>query len=274
MATALTPQRKHFIQTVVDRVNRSYRRTRYFIKATPLMFPRVVQCNVCGWQGRHFRSDRWHRHSACPMCRTGVRHRVLLAAMTHLDSISFERIVRGKRVLHFAPERIIQKQFRKIAASYLSADYLNPRRDLVLDISTMRTIGDGDFDLLLACDVLEHVQKDQWAISEIFRVLSPGGYAILTVPQKDNLATTFEDPEIVNPADRERSYGQWDHLRIYGDDFPDLLTSSGFEVIAVSESDFSEEVVQRHVLIPPERSKNPLATNFRKVFFARKPESR
>src|SRR5688572_24003653 len=42
--------------------------------------------------------------------------------------------------------------------------------------------GDGEFQLVLATDVIEHVDDDTLAISEIRRVLAPGGTAILTVP--------------------------------------------------------------------------------------------
>ena len=93
----------------------------------------------------------------------------------------------------------------------------------------------------------------------------------MTVPQKDNLAETFEDPAVVTPAERERVFGQQDHLRIYGDNFPALLSSARFEVTVVSEADFSGELVTRHILFPPVLSTRPLATNHRKVFFARKP---
>jgi SAM-dependent methyltransferase len=40
----------------------------------------------------------------------------------------------------------------------------------------------ASFDSFLAFDVLEHVQDDARAISEAFRVLKPGGYAIISVP--------------------------------------------------------------------------------------------
>jgi hypothetical protein len=90
------------------------------------------------------------------------------------------------------------------------------------------------------------------------------------VPQKDHLERTFEDPSIRSPAERERQFGQSDHLRIYGDDFPNLLESAGFCVTSIDEHSFPADLAQRHVLYPPQRSPHPLATNFRKVFFARK----
>jgi SAM-dependent methyltransferase len=41
---------------------------------------------------------------------------------------------------------------------------------------------DGCFDLILATDIVEHIDDDAQALSEIRRVLKPGGHALLTVP--------------------------------------------------------------------------------------------
>jgi SAM-dependent methyltransferase len=41
---------------------------------------------------------------------------------------------------------------------------------------------DGEFDLLLACDVIEHVVDDRLALSELFRVASDEATLIVTVP--------------------------------------------------------------------------------------------
>ncbi len=111
---------------------------------------------------------------------------------------------------------------------------------------------------------------DRRAIREIHRVLSPEGCAILTVPQKDHLAKTYDDPSIIDPDEREKAFGQPDHLRIYGNDFPATLESAGFQVSAVSEKDFPGHLVKKYILFPPRLSTRSLATNFRKVFFARK----
>ena len=68
----------------------------------------------------------------------------------------------------------------------------------------------------------------------------------------------------------EKQHGQWDHVRIYGDDFVSRLEATGLDVTAVSARDFAEDLVLTHTLAPPILSPNPLATNFRKVFFAQK----
>jgi hypothetical protein len=102
------------------------------------------------------------------------------------------------------------------------------------------------------------------------RILADGGYCVLTVPQKDNLAITYEDLSITDPKEREKVFGQFDHLRIYGNDFVDMLEQSGFKVTVVNEGDFDMDLARKYVLFPPVLSTHPLATNYRKVFFGRK----
>jgi hypothetical protein len=63
---------------------------------------------------------------------------------------------------------------------------------------------------------------------EVHRVLKPGGWSILHVPITAN--ETFEDPSIVDPKERERLFGQFDHVRRYGPDYVDRLAAAGFDV--------------------------------------------
>jgi len=63
------------------------------------------------------------------------------------------------------------------------------------------------------------------AMRELRRVLRPTGRAVVQVPvlRKD----TIEDPGECNPAERLRRFGQDDHVRVYGSDFPDRLEDAG-----------------------------------------------
>ncbi|UXE63026.1 MAG: hypothetical protein KA717_10320 [Woronichinia naegeliana WA131] len=107
------------------------------------------------------------------------------------------------------------------------------------------------------------------AIAEIYRVLSAKGYGIITVPQKDHLSKTFEDATITKI--REDVFGQVDHVRVYGDDFPYFLTAAGFRLTIINETTFPENLAKKWVLFPPTLSIRPLATNYRKIFFVQKP---
>ena len=233
-------------------------------------YPKNVQCNLCGWQGRHFLSDSWHEHINCPRCNSGIRQRLFIAAIYGIERLSVQRLIKGKRLLHFAPELAISLLLRDQAAQYVTADFLRNDCDFSLDLSDMPAIGDGSFDVVIAFDVLEHVPDYQKAIGEVHRVLSDGGWGIFTVPQKDNLKETFEDRTIVTGKDRKKYFGQWDHLRIFGDDFPKILERTGFNVQIVEGSLFPLQLSTKNVLFPSVLSTHPLATNYRKVFFAQK----
>ena len=234
-------------------------------------FPKKVVCNICGWWGRRFDSDQWHPNTICWQCHSMVRHRLFVQAWKSIDGLRFEDIIDGKRILHFAPEEQTTHMLRARAGNYRTADFLEKNVDENLDLCGMPTVASDSLDLLIAADVLEHVPDHVQAMREIFRVLAPNGRAVLTVPQKDNLEKTYGDPGVTDPRERERLFGQSDHVRVFGTDMKDLLESVGFNVRVVSADDFPPEVVKRHVLFPPVVSTHPLATNHRRIYFAQKP---
>jgi SAM-dependent methyltransferase len=204
------------------------------------------------------------------MCRTEIRHRLPFAALQNIDQLSFARLIQGKKVLHFAPEDILVSKFSRMAGLYTTADFLRNDCDIRLDLCNLKQLADGSYDVVIAIDVLEHVPDYCAALSELYRVLSPGGFAIIGLPQIDNLEVTYEDPAIVTREDRAKHFGQWDHLRLFGNDFPRTAESKGFAVTTVDETWFTPEIRDRCVLYPPVLSSNPLATNFRKAFFCQR----
>lgn len=232
------------------------------------IIPAKVQCNICGYRANHLQSDVWHQHAICPRCESGVRQRLLWATIMWTP---IQQNIQHKKILHFAPDHAFGDKLKKLAGEYKTADYFAegyqyPHIDFDLDISRMPSIANQSYDCVIACDVLEHVADDKAALQEIKRVLKPGGCCILTVPQKDHLAVTDEDPNITHPAEREKRFGQSDHLRIYGNDFTNRISAAGFTVQVINEKDFSESQVKTHVLFPPVLSKHPMATNYRKIF--------
>jgi SAM-dependent methyltransferase len=89
------------------------------------------------------------------------------------------------------------------------------------------------FDAIICNHVMEHVADDAVAMAEVYRVLKPGGWALLQVPIALALARgqTIEDPGAISQADRIRVFGQADHVRLYAAaDYVERLEQTGFRV--------------------------------------------
>jgi len=232
-----------------------------------------VECNICGWEGRAFAGDHWHPETVCPNCGSQVRHRLFTATLdgqSNRPDLAEKQLLTGKEVLHFAPERQLRERIRIISKKHTTADFDRGDCNLKVDMSAMPSVKDTSYDVVIACDVLEHVPDDLQAMKELHRILRPGGMAILSVPQMDPPAVTDQDPSVTTEAEREERFGQKDHIRMYGDDFAERLSSTGFRVEVITDANFEPKVVSRLVLRPPIRSSHPLATNERRIYFCRK----
>ncbi|MEK7873336.1 MAG: methyltransferase domain-containing protein, partial [Chloroflexota bacterium] len=138
--------------------------------------------------------------------------------------------MRNLRVLDVAPLPVLQAKYVKLPnLDYLSVDIASPIAMVRMDITAIGCPRD-QFDCILCYHVLEHVPDDRKALQELFRVLKPGGWAILQSPIDATRPKTFEDFSVTSPEERERVFGQSDHVRIYGLDYKDRLTSAGFIV--------------------------------------------
>jgi SAM-dependent methyltransferase len=134
----------------------------------------------------------------------------------------------SKKMLHVAPEDQLSRLLEKTdSIDYLSSDLSSPTVMVKMDITDIQ-YPDNSFDVICCSHVLEHVEDDRQAMRELYRVLKPGGWAILQVPISGD--TTFEDPSITSATARERLFGQNDHVRRYGRDYKDRLAGAGFSV--------------------------------------------
>jgi SAM-dependent methyltransferase len=146
------------------------------------------------------------------------------------------------RVLHLSPHPGLRARFAAMRnLQYVTADLADRTVDVRVDITDL-PFPDGAFDLIFCSHVLEHVEDDRRALSELFRVTHPNGVALIQVPIDRYRAATLEDPAIVTPQDREKYYWQFDHLRLYGPDFADRMRGAGFTVAVVE----SVEVAPAH----------------------------
>ena len=152
-------------------------------------------------------------------------------------------------MLHIAPERCIATRLHaRKNIDYLSAD-LTPSWAMVhMDLTDIHFPAES-FDVIYASHVLEHVPDDQLAMRELHRVLRCGGWAVLQVPIWR--PRTTEDPTVTDPAERERLFGQSDHVRMYGHDgvYEQRLREAGFDVsVNRFARELSSETVRRYRL--------------------------
>jgi len=184
-------------------------------------------CPICGYHGRFLAlgtPPRWD--GRCPDCGSRERHR-LIHIFLNRENINLND---GRTVLHFAPEKYFVKAMRGNNA-YHTADIVPGKARHTMDMSAM-TFDDASVDVVISNHVLEHVPDDRKAIAEIYRVLKPGGFALLTVPQNWAREHTYENPDVTTPEQRYAHYNDISHLRIYGSDFPDRVANTGLEVKA------------------------------------------
>ncbi|MBA5629359.1 class I SAM-dependent methyltransferase [Moheibacter lacus] len=165
------------------------------------------------------------------------------------------------KVLHMAPEQSFYKRFRKLEnLDYTTCDLDSPIADVKADIQNL-PFKDNSFDVVFCNHVLEHVDDDKKALSELFRVMKPGGWGIFQVPIRYQLNETFEDPTITDRKERIEKFGQYDHVRVYGMDYYETLKNTGFEVEKVNLSEkLSNEEISRFAL-----EKNEILPVVRKI---------
>ncbi|HXH61221.1 MAG TPA: methyltransferase domain-containing protein [Fimbriimonadaceae bacterium] len=199
---------------------------------------RVCACCGAHWKEYMPAGDPVRPGEICLKCGCGKRQRLFTLFWK-------KRIKPGKkRVLHFAPEVCLTRVMRAdTAVEYMSVD-LEPTFALMQADITSLPYSDRTYDVVVCSHVLEHVPDDAMAMRELFRVLRPGGQALVMVPQDFDRGATYENPAAVTPEDRYREFGQDDHVRIYGTDFVGRLQAAGFSVEAVWTKDIAtaEEV--------------------------------
>jgi SAM-dependent methyltransferase len=190
-----------------------------------------VACPCCGQAAAQFLpfGQPPRPGARCPHCGCLERHRM----MWHYLQEHTEFFQSFLRVLHFAPEPFFRQAFQELPnLDYLSADLSMRSAAIRMDITAI-PLDDACMDVVLCSHVLEHIEDDRLAMREIFRVLKPGGWAILLVPIDHRRRETFEDRRVVTPEDRLKVFGQRDHVRIYGQDYADRLAEAGFNVQAI-----------------------------------------
>jgi len=244
---------KRVIRWVLNRVPR-----RHIQRMVPVIVPllgvacagRRVECPVCGGRFRRFLPYGYgavRENALCPRCLTLERHRLMWLYLQRETDLFTAR----PRLLHLAPERCFIKRFEKLlGGNYMTGDLESPLAKVKLDVQQM-PFSEEHFDVVFCNHVLEHVENDRQALGEIYRVLRRGGWGILLAPVNYDRAATFENPSINDKAGRLAAFGQSDHVREYGRDYPDRLTKAGFEVLSIDYiRQLEAEEIIRYALRP------------------------
>lgn len=208
----------------------------------------MIECPVCGHISEHFLpvgKITVRPNAKCPSCGAYERHRLIGWYL-----IGQSMIAPNLRVLEIGPTPCLQSIIAKAGGEVVSIDLAERSGSICMDVEKM-SFPDDSFDAVLCIHVLEHVTHDDLALKEIFRVLKPGGWAVLMVPIFENRPATDEDPSVIDPAERERRFGQSDHVRLYGSDYADRCIAAGFRMEIVNVMD--PKVIARHGFLPGEK---------------------
>lgn len=221
-----------------------------------------VRCTCCQKTYSQFapfgvvkRQNAW-----CPNCQSLERDRLLwmyLENKTNLYELPL-------KLLHVAPEIIFFNRFSKAPnLEYHPVDifpHLCPPGTKYMDILN-NDVADNSYDVIICNHVFQYIEPDRKAMQELFRIMKPGGWAIMQVPIDKSRKVTYEDPTITDPIEREKAFGLKEHVRYYALDYADRLAEQGFLVKVDNYTDhFTDEEIFRYGFYKDDP-----------IFFCRKP---
>ena len=191
--------------------------------------PGALHCTVCGAVKKSFRTGgvgKARPHAKCPKCGSLERHRLF---WLHLfDQIWPHLPDRKKDILHIAPEPFFVENLKyRPDVNYVSGDLMMSASMAKMDLTNIQ-FWDEQFDLIICSHVLEHIPNDMAAMNEMTRVLRPGGVLLVMVPTYGE--KTYENFSITLPEERNKHFGQDDHVRKYGRDIKARLEKTGLRV--------------------------------------------
>ena len=227
---------------------------RYYAFVSGFLFKETqgkVYCPCCGKHFEHFEDLRFYEDQKhynpemfkksrqdviCDCCRSAPRQRIIAKwAEQNIE------LLKASKILYFAPELSMMLWFKKNGIRVTTADLFDMRTDLKLDLTAI-DLPDGSEDIIFCNHVLEHVSDYKVALSELRRVLKPGGRLIISFPINYDFDEVHEE-KTGSAEERIRLFGQDDHLRVFGKDSRRILEEAGFEVSSIDLQDLPEKIV-------------------------------
>lgn len=180
-------------------------------------------CNLCNHGLRRF-IPVTDGDKLCPRCGSLSRNRRLFEVLQN------GYLKNDFTVLDFSPSRSLYRILKENKnINYIPTDFAGEfLADHHYDITNI-DLQDQSIDLIICYHILEHIEKDSTAISELHRILKMDGTCIIQTPFKNG--EIYENPLIQTPEERLRHFGQEDHVRIYSVmGLKNRLSLSGFQV--------------------------------------------
>ncbi len=217
-AVSKTDRTAEFAAKIAAEADRQIAR---FRQAARGLHPRT--CPVCDYHGMFTAFGQPPRFDArCPSCNALERHRLF-----HLFCQRRDPFGPTDRVLHFAPDKLVTDHVQPRVALYETSDLAEGRRVTHRVNIEATGLPDAGYTRIICSHVLEHVD-DAKALSEMYRMLAPGGIAFFATPVIEGWAHTYEDASVDGPKQRLVHFGQTDHVRIYGRDLRIRIRAAGF----------------------------------------------
>lgn len=169
-----------------------------------------LSCNICDANLRTF-INLQNGERSCPRCGSLARNRRLYHILTH------QNLLANKNILDFSPSRCLFRKLKpdKTILKYLSSDFEDEfLADNAYDITNIPE-PDNAFDTIICYHILEHIQDDSKAMTELHRVLNTTGTLLIQTPFDMHATDIYEDASIQTPTERLTHFGQQDHVRIY-----------------------------------------------------------
>ncbi|HWM18762.1 MAG TPA: class I SAM-dependent methyltransferase [Ilumatobacteraceae bacterium] len=196
-------------------------------------------CIICRWTGERFLGREDGESADCPRCRSIARDRFLFWCFLTRTPDPF-----GMRVLETSPrlgEHYRERMRRWFDYTCSDFDSNSHRSELDLDLQAI-DLPSNSLDVILTPHVLEHVPDTALALTELFRVLKPGGRMYLQVPLVYGRTSVPVVPEFHE-----------DNTPVcfnFGWDLTDLLRDAGFDARVLVPAGYSAMLHGRHPFPP------------------------